>query len=157
MCEIMIGFTNCDVIHLYMTSRHTFWYKNVCKWIDSVCSKFGYYCFLLRMLKEHNVRYSKWSCWNIQASTDQYTYNQALTWWVGMCQGVSVLRIKCCLNFLNINSFQTLATTLRLNYTFVWDTLRPVRSSLSIWFCEWRVNNGGNIKQTFVFIYFLFP
>ena len=87
MCEIMIGFTNCDVIHLYMTSRHTFWYKNVCKWIDSSCSKFGYYCFLLRMLKEHNVRYSKWSCWNIQASTDQYTYNQALTWWVGMCQG----------------------------------------------------------------------
>ena len=68
-------------------------------------------------------------------------------------RGVSVLRIKFCLNFLNINSFQTLTTTLRLNYTFVWDTLTPIRSSLSIWFYAWKVNNGGNIKQAF----YLFP
>ena len=141
MCEIMISFTDCDVIQLYMTSRHTFWYRNVCKWVEFVCSKFGYYCFLLRVLKDHDVRYSKWSCWNIQASAGQCTYSRALAWWVGMYQGVSVLRIEFCLNFLNINSFQTLATMLRLNYTFLWDTLTPVRSSLSIWFCAWIVNS----------------
>ena len=141
MCEIMISFTDCDVIQLYMTSRHTFWYRNVCKWVEFVCSKFGYYCFLLRVLKDHDVRYSKWSCWNIQASAGQCTYSRALAWWVGMYQGVSVLRIEFCLNFLNINTFQTLATMLRLNYTFLWDTLTPVRSSLSIWFCAWIVNS----------------
>ena len=64
---------------------------------------------------------------------NQDTYSRALVWLMETCQKLKVFRIKFCLFFfyLKINPFQTLATTSRLNYTFVWYTQKPIRSFIS--------------------------
>ena len=89
-------------------------------------------------------RFSKWSCWHVETSTliAELWYD----WWqCARRSGRSESNVL--IFFLKV---KPLATTSRMNYTFVWDMSEPIYSFISYFlFCSCRIETSGNIQWIF--------